>query len=531
METSYGSLLILICLVLLFAGCSAPRITHPGFTANRYVSDYSIHVYNDSLRLHFTSPADIDYRTQTQEVEKRVAGEPWMEGLPVLIYGKTHTAPYYELLVFASEKPLEIPAQDYVLYDTLLDGHYFYFMGIPAESKDRLATENDTRRMIRTVEMGDDYNRTIISVNKVMDRHMNSHKYLEALRELESYPDQGNQYMSQKFQMTLTFSSFLGENETYHSLKKEYEERLPVRKDIKKMADESPYTNEKAVEKILAMTRGQELVMINENHFYPEHRILVQDLLPGLREQGFNYLALEALVIEEAPRLNYPDTVPLMRTGFYTHEQQFDHLIRTAKDLGFKLVAYESIGQGDREAGQAHKLYDATFAADPSAKVVVLAGLDHIFESSGENSNPRMAQLFKALYGIDPVTISQAQLGHYPLKNDIWYVFLDAADLPPVYRNVDYHVINKRKNTPGYDHVMTPFINEFGTEIQIAHFFGDEIPNINFLPDYVPYYTTVIPAGQETMVPLASGQTTIRVVYDQYGNQLRLGAIPPPDNP
>jgi len=44
-----------------------------------------------------------------------------------------------------------------------------------------------------------------------------------------------------------------------------------------------------------SLARRYEVIMINESHHTPYHRNLVFSLLPDLKRQGFEYLALEAL--------------------------------------------------------------------------------------------------------------------------------------------------------------------------------------------------------------------------------------------
>lgn len=84
------------------------------------------------------------------------------------------------------------------------------------------------------------------------------------------------------------------------------------------------------------------------------------------------------------------------------------NLIRTASRLGFTIVDYEDDmekGEGQREFNQAMNLQKKTLTKDPTAKLIVLAGHDHINEL--RDGRLWMAAEFKRLTKIDPLTINQ----------------------------------------------------------------------------------------------------------------------------
>ncbi|RZJ93734.1 MAG: hypothetical protein EOO60_04655 [Hymenobacter sp.] len=157
---------------------------------------------------------------------------------------------------------------------------------------------------------------------------------------------------------------------------------------------------------ILAQTRLRQVVMFNEEHTQPRGRWLVGSLLPALYQQGFRYLAIEALAPTDSAGLRRRG-YPVVGSGFYTNEPHFGNLIRAAHRLGFRLVAYESEAT-DREQGQARNLLAATIARHPSARVLVLAGHGHISET-GALGGLSMAQWVRKLSHIDPLTIDQTQ--------------------------------------------------------------------------------------------------------------------------
>lgn len=170
---------------------------------------------------------------------------------------------------------------------------------------------------------------------------------------------------------------------------------------------------------IAALAKDRRAVFINENHGAPITRLLPIELLPKLRAEGYQYLALETLNRADGPdeqgcfnladrdlcRRGYPlDTVT---TGIYSHDPVYGALIREAISLGFHLVAYDVFDVADdqaRDAGEANNLA-AIYKNDPAAKMLVVAGFDHVAK---EDTN--MAIVFKRIARIDPLSVDQADL-------------------------------------------------------------------------------------------------------------------------
>ncbi len=522
MNQSFKFLTILLVFAMLFS-CSPHWQVHEYFEANRKVPDYSLHLYNDSLKIHFRSPADVDFYADAGEVSQRIEGEPWLKDIPPLMYGRTNTPPY-EVFLFASQEPVTLNAPGYIQMDTLLNGWNYYFLGRALEPRAEKAVKSDMANMFHSLEAGEGYNREIPSLNKLVRRYMVSHRYLEALNVISNYPETDASINSYKTQMVLTYASFLGETTSYRGGRSEYESRFPVRPETQAVLKSSEYRNRAALEEIVQLASSARVVMVNENHFYPEHRITVRELLSPLRKLGYDYLALEALAPGQDMQLNRPGSFPTLETGFYTREQQFDRLIREAMQLGYTLVAYESEGE-NREAGQARNLYEKTIGKNPDGKVLVLAGVDHILESS--NRMPRMAELFRDEYGIDPLTISQARLAHYPAGEDVRYVLARSDSLPgPEFTGVDYHLLNHQPLDYGLGGSPVRYTNTYDSKIQLALFYGNETDNPDELGTRVPYFTTMVEPGQTIIVPQATGQTSLRILYDGFGNELEWRAIP-----
>ena len=158
------------------------------------------------------------------------------------------------------------------------------------------------------------------------------------------------------------------------------------------------------------LAKNYKVVFLNEAHNVPLTRSLTVQLLKQLREQGFNYFAAETLYHTDTglQQRGYP----VAASGFYTREPVYAEMVRTALKLGYKVVAYEADDDhtGDaRERQQAEHLY-GILQHDPTAKLVVNAGYAHIQEEGRFLGAQSMAKHFRALSGIDPLTVEQTML-------------------------------------------------------------------------------------------------------------------------
>lgn len=165
---------------------------------------------------------------------------------------------------------------------------------------------------------------------------------------------------------------------------------------------------------------NKRLVMINEAHDAPEHRLFAESLLDLLYEKGFRILAVETLYWSDK-ELN-DRKFALSTTGYYTREPYFANFIRFALKLGFTIIPYEqkngSKSINDREINQANNLINVLIK-NPSSKIFVYAGYSHIKEKSNVEGIKWMAERIKDSLKIDPFTIDQTTFTENSNENKI----------------------------------------------------------------------------------------------------------------
>ena len=173
---------------------------------------------------------------------------------------------------------------------------------------------------------------------------------------------------------------------------------------------------------ILARAGHEQIVMINEAHHVPLHRVFTLSLLAGLYQQGYRYFGAETLSKGDQglAKRGYPVTSPTdyaANSGYYTAEPQYGNLIREALRLGFTVFAYDAVPDvppadfaRQREVQQARNI-QKILQADPAAKILIHAGYDHIREDSlGSSWGKAMAGRLQEFTGINPFTINQEKL-------------------------------------------------------------------------------------------------------------------------
>jgi len=521
--------LALISIILIFCGCS-PKISKH-FEQNNYIRNFSIHIVNDSLQLYFKSPADITYTTDKKELKKVIHNANFKIKNSVLVYGKTEEPPY-EYFVTISKKSKQNFPKNIVVLDTLINNHIIQFIGNPLTKNSNKTLDIDLRNIFKSLEVGKSYRKEISTVMDIVKKHQNSNKYFAILNEINEFPTYDKQEEWAKLQMELTFSSFLGNNKFYKKYLKELESRFKPNDTISKIIKENSVSNSKVIDTIIKEAKRNKLVMINENHFYPNHRILISDLLIKLKEIGYSYLALEALRSKQDSLLNLENSYPTLKTGFYTIEQNYSNLIRKAKKLGYEFIAYENTDNNkNRELGQAENLYNKTFKLNSNSKVLVLAGIDHILEKPTKRGKEWMATIFKEKYNIDPLTISQTHLNSYRKEINTDYGIISSKFFNnDKLKSIDYLVLNNKVDNETDNLSTFSYQNKAEVNVQIVLFYGNEILNKYDYHKKSPYFSTILESGEKYNLPINKNREVYLYTFDKNGKRIDKQIITPANN-
>lgn len=193
-----------------------------------------------------------------------------------------------------------------------------------------------------------------------------------------------------------------------------------------------------AAEKIIQRASEEQIIIVNEAHHKPAHRLFTRSLLKGLYAQGYRYFGLEALsncaylpeeyCDDQLNQRGYPYNSPL--SGTYVMEPQMGNLIREAIEIGFTIFAYEKFGKG-REQQQAK--YIAKLLEDnPQAKILIHCGWYHLLEAPNRGRT-WMATYLQELTGINPFTVYQDILVERPNAKESPFYSMMNFDQPMVF--------------------------------------------------------------------------------------------------
>lgn len=260
----------------------------------------------------------------------------------------------------------------------------------------------------------------------------------------------------------------------YYSLIGEYEADLKVYDHYRQKGDIAPVSSTQkeffskyhpieAESYIIEQAKKTSIVIINEGHNHPEHRLFVSRLLPGLKKIGYNYIGFEAFEYGDAD-LN-SRKYPMLVQFNYTNDACFGNLIRKACALNYKVFPYEArIGTSnkEREIQEADNIVHV-IKSSPTAKFVIYCGYDHAIEDSLTNWGLAMAGRVKRLTGVDPLTIDQVQLTETSdTVFDNPYRRLINLNYPAVFINNENKAFNKANEAKSFDmniyHPQTEYV-------------------------------------------------------------------------
>lgn len=173
-------------------------------------------------------------------------------------------------------------------------------------------------------------------------------------------------------------------------------------------------TAQDALEAIVHEARSRQVVILNEAHHIPFHRVFAGKLAHELRKIGFDYLAAEAFV----PDMPTHPAAVSQDMGFYVSEPMYGAFVRGALRDGWSFVGYDANPDAAtpaealrlREIGALGNLMTAVFAKNPKAKVFIYVGYGHAMKQREADAEgwKSIATLLRESLGIDPLTIDQA---------------------------------------------------------------------------------------------------------------------------
>lgn len=147
---------------------------------------------------------------------------------------------------------------------------------------------------------------------------------------------------------------------------------------------------------LLEKADKKQAILINEAHLYPQHRLFMTSLLPGLYELGYRHIFVEALDQDSVE-------IPSKTMGIYTSEPAFAHLTRQAIALGFQLHPYDAPTIANRDSAAARNILERTKAFSSQDKWIVFCGFDH----NNQQSRRSLAHYLKTLADMDPMCVDQ----------------------------------------------------------------------------------------------------------------------------
>jgi hypothetical protein len=158
---------------------------------------------------------------------------------------------------------------------------------------------------------------------------------------------------------------------------------------------------------IAEKAKTEQIIILNEAHQQPYHRVFTTSLLQDLYNQGYRYFGAET--IWDWDSLLNKRKYPTLKTGYYTQEPCYGNMVREAIRIGYKVFSYESTRQKSDSAGINLREIDQAknirkiLDKDPKAKILIHCGFDHLVETPVYSWGKAMAGRLIEYTGIDPL--------------------------------------------------------------------------------------------------------------------------------
>jgi hypothetical protein len=168
------------------------------------------------------------------------------------------------------------------------------------------------------------------------------------------------------------------------------------------------YVPVRALDYLDSISKKEQIIIFNEAHDNPYHRVATTSYLSTLYKNGFRYLALESLNAKDKG-INIRKYPLQDSSGYYVNEPCYAEMVREALRLGFTLVPYEFESRDIdlRERSQAENIYNRIFAKNPKAKVVIHCGYSHGLDTKIDKLPALMGYYLKEKSKINPFVVNQ----------------------------------------------------------------------------------------------------------------------------
>lgn len=212
----------------------------------------------------------------------------------------------------------------------------------------------------------------------------------------------------------------------------------------------------------------EQIIILNEAHQQPYHRVFTTSILEELYKQGFRYFGAES--IWDWDTLLNKRKYPLLKTGYYTQEPCYGNMVREALRIGYKVFSYESTRQKTDSAGinlreidQAQNI-KKVLDKDPKAKILIHCGFDHLVETPYRGWGKCMAGRLIEYTGVNPFTIDQTRFTeHSSTEFDNPLFKIISLDYYAVFVDSSGHIFNGLPEHKDYDariyHPRTVWLN------------------------------------------------------------------------
>ena len=449
MKTSYAIIYLFLLIVFISCGTFNPQNKFNFYNGSTF--------YNDSLNI--TVDFFGDTKVDNPEAEQKKLIKSAINGLKVLkikdllVYG-TCFDPEYELFLFFKEatnpKDHSSETVELVLKDTIRNRILYkkhkqnkvIYLLLKSANNNLKPILRDGLDLIENLAF-DSTKSGKLNYSKIFETYKNNSNHLFVSEKLKNaLIPKSKQNDWEQFQYLATVNSFMSSNNVHDSLINKFE---TSRKKYLKPILDSLIEAQKTISDIAVFdtiseaSKRTNVVMLNEMHWKPTHRIMAQKLLNILKKNGYNFLAVEALNSNRDSLLELR-SFPIKSDGYYTNEPYFGLFIREAKKIGFTIIAYDDFDTKNREETQAINLKEIIYK-DPDAKIFVYAGIAHILESE-TTSGKKMATYFKELTNINPLTINQVDIVYDTNTSLILTKSDNFYGKEKINTSVDYFLIN-----------------------------------------------------------------------------------------